>query len=174
MITFLQAFVDAPKTIVVEPVWVTQARRGKTKIQFTAALDVADATQGGFELIGRATIEIADEDLTFQLQYNDPKARRVTPLTRIDWRPRHEHNNKGVGPSELRWLPLNECHSHDFADNFVFGETIMREDNLPVARPFDDPGSFDELLTFVGLKLNITNMAVVPSPQWPSAFKLVP
>ncbi|QQP87963.1 hypothetical protein IGS68_18030 [Skermanella sp. TT6] len=172
LIRFLRQFIAAPKTIVIPPVWVSTARKGKTKVQFTAALDVAGVTQGGFELIGRATIEIADEDLTFQLQYTETKGRRTTPLSRIDWRPRHEHSNKGIGPLELRWSPFTECHIHDFNDNAELGDEIMREDNLPVAVLFQDPGSFEGLLTFAGEKMNIMNMELASSPAWPSAFTL--
>lgn len=63
-------------------------------------------------LIGRATIKIADEDLTFQLQYTEIKGRRTTPLKRIGWPNSHEHSNKGVGPLKLRGrttYPLQPC-----------------------------------------------------------------
>jgi hypothetical protein len=71
-----------------------------------------------------------------QIEYC-PAGRKVGTLDRIDWRPHHDHNNKGRGLIEHRFKVISGCHHHQFSLNWFEAEGRMLKGNLPLAVPME-------------------------------------
>src|SRR5262249_54217636 len=89
------------------------------------------------------------------------------PFYRMDWRPLHDHPNKGRAPPELRLLHVRGTHHHEFNVNWAYAPGQVRRGNLLIAVPItDEPQTFEELLAFLGEELTIGNIGLVPRPPW--------
>jgi hypothetical protein len=107
-----------------------------------------------------------EEAVTCQLEYHE--RRRVGgPFCRVDWRPIHRHDNRAIGPPELRHRRFTGSHHHGFNINWTYAAAMVRRGNLPIVIPLDsEPQNFSELIAFLGKELRIENLSLVPRPPW--------
>jgi hypothetical protein len=152
------------KTIPVMAEWVVGDAGALT---WLAPLAVGGATVSGLRLRVRAMKHEPQAAVTAQLEYIP--AGKGGSLDRIDWRPVHRHNNKGIGPDQYKFITQNGSHHHQFALNVKDNGLAMRKGNLPIAIPIaSDPVNFDELLDFIGRTYNIDGVANLLPPEWVS------
>lgn len=116
----------------------------------------------------RAHLLMPDRALTAQIEYHPEHGpRKGGPICRIEWRPVKTHNNKGVGPEELRFLPQIGSHHHPFELNWTHSETRVRRGELPIAVPInDDPATYRQALAFVGNEFRIKGVENLSAPPW--------
>jgi hypothetical protein len=137
-------------------------------LRISIPLVVDGIIQEGFSFEGHTKKDLPEHNVTFLLKYNEPsgKARGVV-LSRVDWRPLHEHNNHEKGPRNLRNIIQSGSHYHDFESNFSLRENVWINKRLPIASPINpDLADFQELLDFVGQSFKIPNIWLVQAPIW--------
>ena len=119
----------------------------------------------GLSLRGRTRKSLADREVIFQLEYH---AADVIggPVCRVEWRPLNKHNNKGLGPKELRNVIQGGSHHHRFDLNWEKAQAAVLRGELPIAVPFDDPGSFRGFLAIIGKEFKIKRIQSVTVPPW--------
>jgi len=156
----LPTLVAAEKQLDRRPAWHPE------HCEFVVPLSVSGITVGGLELRGTGSFTALDRNIMFQLEHS-PAGRKRIPLWRCEWRPFSPHTNKAIGPQELHFLQLPGSHEHPFYLNWLEHEQRMRTGNLPIAKEITpDPASFEEFLDFCGKQFNISNMNIVPAPEW--------
>lgn len=137
--------------------------RGRQSI--TAGLEINGATIEGLFLRITANRTLADREVMFQLEYR-PQRGKGDSLCRIDWRPLRSHRNPNVGPRSFRMLEMTGSHHHSFELNFLRQTGQMRDGNLPLAEPLDEPSNFSDLLAVVSEKFRILGLNEIPLPVW--------
>lgn len=158
----LPALVRGDKIIVVQPTWV---ERGADGLELTAPLEIDGVAIEGLTLRGRARKPLADREVIFQLEYRGPDV-IGGPICRIEWRPLNKHNNKGIGPKELRNIIQDGSHHHRFDLNWERSQIAVLRGEIPIAVPLDDPGNFRALLASVGKEFRIKRIQSVTVPPW--------
>ena len=146
--------------------WV---ENGPENLELVSNVDIDGVTTEGLLFRLRAKKSFPDENVTAQLEYQLASGRPPSagPITRIDWRPFHFHNNKGKGPDELRFIQQSGSHHHGFELNWDDENGLVLAGNLPIAIPLDpDPASFQELLERIDLEFNLKNVSEIPAPPW--------
>jgi hypothetical protein len=159
----LPALVGAEKVLVVPPAWL---ERGPGVLEMTAPLEMDGVAIEGLSLRGTARKSLADRQVIFQLEYH---AADVIggPICRIEWRPLNKHNNRGIGPKELRNIIQDGSHHHRFDLNWDRSQTDVLRGQLPIAVPLNiDPTSFRALLEVVGKEFRIRRIQSVTVPPW--------
>lgn len=164
MIETLHDLVLAEKQIAENKEWTPSGRTLEIKLPLFAGGFAPE----GFFFRATAIASLPDEQVTFQLEYHGVDIPGGTgPLCRFEWRPKGIHNNKGLGPAELRFLEQVGTHFHPFEDNWSSQTGALLRDNLPVARPVtQDIQGFRDCLEVVGNLFRINNMLVVKTPEW--------
>lgn len=156
--------VNATKTLAQAPKWVAGER---DRLQLLVPLDIDEVTIRGLQLRGVAFVDRPEEVVTFQLEFPHEADRRDLAVYRIDWRPLHSHNNKGIGPEEYRFVEIVGTHAHRFDLNWLDLEGRLRKINLPVAVPeSSEPKDFLALLDFVGESFKVKELSKIAPPPW--------
>jgi hypothetical protein len=159
----LREIVDGEKTLAGAIVWAPVSAFDDG---FEVPLNLNGVTVEGLRLRGKASRLQPDEGYTLQLEFC-PAGRRIGALDRIDWRPHHDHNNKGKGPEPYRFTLLNGCHHHQFSLNWYEPEQRMLSGNLPIAVPMEPKlESQAALFAFAENWFRISKMSRCPVPMW--------
>ena len=162
MALHLRDFVLADKSIPSSLAWVPI---GRNYLSWISPLDIDSVTVAGLQLHVGANLTLPDEAVRAQLEYHPPKG-KSEQLVRVEWRPLADHNNKGRGPSEHRFKPFRQTHTHPFEMNWDEAKQRMRSGNLPIAISIQDVDSYEKFLDLCAAELRINNMSVVPLPPW--------
>jgi|ERR1700730_6683125 hypothetical protein len=135
-------------------------------ICFSAPLAVDGIVEPGLQLFGGCFKTYPNENVTFELLIARTPTSRRTAIERFDWKSlQGGHSNKRGRPEVIprRTVPT---HIHSFELNFQQKRSRMIE-GLPLA---DNVASsletFESVRTFVGSRLNISNIDVVAVPEW--------
>lgn len=131
------------------------------QVGFLSPLEIEGVTVVDFALRGIAYEQRIDAAVTFQLEIGIPGARTRTPLIRLDWRPISlQHRNPD------RTMLVGD-HVHPFDLNWLEVEQRMRRHNLPYAIPLPHAvGSYGALLDAAASVFRISNVKIIPSPEW--------
>lgn len=162
--THLRRLLEGEKLLAARPTW----QRVDRKLSLVVALEEDGVAVERLLLRGRALPDWSDADVSFQLDYRDERG-VGGPFERIDWRPKKEHNNRGLGPDQYRHRPISGSQLHPLDLNaaaFVFPEFAQRD--LPIAVPLGiEPDSFAGLLRLVAERFRIVDTTSIPLPPWP-------
>ena len=154
----------AQKVLSIRPSWKSLANA--EFVQIVSPLDLGDLTVEGLQFRASAHIYSADRAVTFQIEYH-PVSAKGGPISRVEWRPRSPHGNKGIGPDQFRFIEITGSHVHPFGLNWDHSETLVRRGVLPIAVPISpDPESYDEALAFVEKEFRIKGIIALPMPPW--------
>jgi hypothetical protein len=163
MLADLMHIFSSEKALSFAPAWILRDRH---YLSLSCPLEIDGVTIQGLELRAGARASLPDEAVRFQLQHQ-PAGGKIQHLARIEWRPISIHNNKGLGPLELRNTIIKGCHHHEFGLNFLEASKAMRRGDLKVAVPIEETlADFATLLAFVGKKFRIVNMELIVMPPW--------
>lgn len=159
----LAELLEAEKRIRPLPSWRPVDDTGK--IRWKAQLTIGGATVEGLNIHARCIASEPGREVTFILE-RAVAGKGSVRIDRIDWKPLHNHCNKGVGPEELQYVVINETHRHNFYENLTStGE--LRLNNLPVARPVGkDLPTFQSLVDFMGETYRIEDLKFLTPPPW--------
>lgn len=165
----LPSLISAAKTLASTPKWAEV----DDHFNFIVPLDIDGITQIGLRLRGKCCRDYADQNLTFQIEYQFKGFVKPVPVTRIDWRPIKPHQNRNIGPIEWRLANFHMSHIHPFRDNYDWmvgnGQPLADNitQNLPIAVPFGtDPDGVAALLAVMGEAFNIDGVGAIPVPPW--------
>lgn len=144
------------------------SERDATGVTWSAPLDVNGVTVEGLTLRFRAVKFMPEAAVYIALIHKPIRSSHVGgAIARIDWRPTHSHNNKGVGPSELQYCQQECSHHHRFDLNWDNSPGMVRRGGLPIAVPLTpDPSDFNSLLETVANEFMIEDARRVPEPNW--------
>jgi hypothetical protein len=132
--------------------------------------DASGITLQGLQLRGKTKAATPDRNVSFLIVHETLQL-RPKPVARIDWKPFHEHNNKGNGPPELRFKVISGSHHHRFQENWDSVTATVIGKNLPVAVPIDpDPPDFSALLALLKKEFRILNAESIDVPPWEAAL----
>ncbi len=166
-------FYNADKDIAVYPAGWKSGPNGQRSLKLSVPLMIDGVVLEGFNLIGSTIIDLPDRNVTFVLNYKDPKGfERGIQVAKAEWKPIPGHNNKGWGPDHLRFIEQTGSHCHCFNDNVALGKDLWKDNKLPLALPIEpDPQTFEDFLEFVGKKFRILNILSVERPPWDSEWQ---
>ncbi len=151
------------KTIAAVPNWYIQ---DSIWLGFSCPLDVDGVTLEGFRLQAKAMLRQPDRHVVMQLEHL-PHTDKGGAICRLEWRPFNGHNNKGIGPTHLRFKEILTSHHHPFDLNWSECEKSVRRGQLPLAVPLDpDPPNYREFLALVGREFRIDNIQCIEVPPW--------
>jgi len=155
------------KAISGSPRWSKPEGADKS-IKLSAALEVGERTLQGFYLKGRARANSPSSDISFTLTYIAPGTKRDgANLDRVDWLPKTPHENTDErSPPELYLIEIDGTHRHSFDLNWrpKKGGPLKW---LPIAEPIvPDFQDFAALLAGVGILFRISNIDLIPEPNW--------
>lgn len=159
----LTALFSSEKMLAIAPIWT---QRDSDLLEIVCPLQIDSTVIEGllFRMTARKTLP--DEMITAQIELHSPND-IDGPLARIEWRPLSSHNNKCLGPRELRNRLIEGCHCHPFGLNFKYAEQELRRSRLPIAVPIENsPTNFDTLLGFVKKEFRISNIEWIEVPPW--------
>lgn len=134
---------------------------------FLIPLSIEEVTIEGLILRGKSAMNYLDRGFLLQIEYR--RSASSIALARSDWRALHNHNNKRIGPEDLRFVEQKGSHLHRFDQNYLPDEDRMRGSNLPIATPISpDHETCQEYIDGMGKYFRISNMEqVVPPPAQP-------
>ncbi len=160
----LGTLLTAPKTPSSPVAWVED---DQGNFRFSRPLEIDGVTEAGFVLFGRAATSLPGEDVTLGLRWLDMRA-GGGHFDRLDWRPKHRHNNKGHGPPEFRHMVIDGTHHHRLADNAALpvGLAQAMRDNLPIAVPLEPEPDWPIFLAEAARCWNIPTLIHTPEPPW--------
>ncbi|MDA8231213.1 MAG: hypothetical protein M0006_07735 [Magnetospirillum sp.] len=165
----LPPLVAATKTFASTPKWAEL----DDQFSFAVPLDIDGITQMGLRLRGKCSRDYADQNLTFQIEYQFKGTTKPVPVIRIDWRPIKPHQNRNIGPIEWRLACFHLSHIHPFQENYDWivcnGQPLADniKQNLPIAVPLDaDPDGVAALLALMGQAFNIDGVGAIAAPPW--------
>ncbi|MEQ8447367.1 MAG: hypothetical protein RIB57_15895 [Pelagibacterium sp.] len=135
-------------------------------LQFVVPLMIDGLIAEGVRLRGLTSTRRPDRDVSFQ--HEQILGGTTYHVSRLDWRPRAPHTNRGAGPEELRFSPISGSHWHPFQLNAELGvEAVLSMGNLPVALPIDpDPLDFNALKNTLRELFRIGNAQEIGLPPW--------
>jgi hypothetical protein len=170
LLAALTAFVAADKTLSTPITWVTDDRGN---LRFSRPLDIDGVTEESLLLFGQATHARPGMDVTLGLMWADVTG-RGGHFDRLDWRPKHSHSNRGLGPPELRHIVQEGSHHHRLADNasLRMGLAQAIRENLPLAVPLDSDPDWPGFLAEAAARWRIHDLVNTPAPPW--QYELVP
>jgi hypothetical protein len=157
-------FLAADKTMAVPVTWA----EADGNLQFTVPLDIEAVTEEGLWLFGRANAALPEREVTLGLRWVGVPS-RFEVFDRFDRRPIGGHNNKGLGPRELRFRPFDGTHRHPLDVNAALAIGLLRAmaENLPVAVPVEpDPAIWRAFLATVADQYRIHDLVTAPPPPW--------
>jgi hypothetical protein len=159
----LGALFDSEKFFPAPPQW---RRRDRNAFRLVSPLDVEGVTIEGLTFRATAITIRPDESVTFQLEYKSPRQSKGGPFARYEWRPLRGHNNKQIGPVELRNKVQRGSRLHDFWLNWKHSPPAVRKGHLPLSVPCEEPASFEAAVAFVGKAFRISLIEWVQTPPW--------
>lgn len=161
----LEHYWTSEKELSIDPDW--RMRDGQEAVRLVCPLDIGGVTQEGLRFSASAHIYSPDRWLTFQIEVESREHPRGVPMVRFEWRPRSPHNNKGIGPIELRNEIQRDTHLHSFELNWEHSEQQVRRGNLPIAVPIQhDLIDYAAALDFVEETFRIKGVKGLPVPPW--------
>lgn len=164
LVARLTTFIEAEKTLSGPVDWVPD----HSNLRFAIALDIDGITEAGMLLHGRARFFPPERDITLGLSWKDPSGQGGN-FERLDWRPIHAHNNKGLGPTEHRFILIEGIHRHCLAANAALAMGMRRAmaERLPVAMPVEpDPPDWSSLLALAAHFWNLQGIVHISPPPW--------
>ena len=107
-------------------------------------------------------------NVSFEIRVSKRPGRDCIPLARVDWRSLNGgHSNQPRHGTEWAGMRLGDTHNHAFVLNWMPDQGRMKRSNLPVAMPINEHlETFEALRAFFGKETRISNIEVVPPPQW--------
>jgi hypothetical protein len=160
----LPRFWTADKQLSVFPEW---KGNGSEFMRFVAPIDIDSVTEQGLFFTAKVHIYSPDSWVTFQLEYQSRDFPKGPPFSRFEWKPKAPHNNKGLGPHELRHTYIHGTHFHPFDLNWQHSEVKVRRGELPIALPVtQNIETFKEALEFTQNCFRINNVVDIPTPPW--------
>lgn len=164
LVAALSAFLRADKTITTPIRWLEDE---SGKMHFSRTLDIEGVTEASLILFGRAEAKLPDCHVTLGLRWEDPSGRRGH-FERLDWRPKDEHTNLGIGPSELHFLLIEGTHHHRLAHNAThpLGLGLAMHLNLPIAIPVEPEPGWQNFLAVAAQWWRIHDLVRTPPPPW--------
>ena len=156
---------QANKSLASAPDWKPLAK-GAEFVQVVCPIDYDVLTMQGLLFRATAHIYTPDRDVTFQIEYHSPSGKGGA-FSRIEWRPRRPHGNKGIGPPEFRFKDITGCHFHSFDLNWNHSKTLVQRGSLPIAVPIvPAPPSYEDALAFVEKEFRIKGVMKMLTPPW--------
>lgn len=162
----LETMWKSTKELAIAPDWKPRAQ--DEFVRLVCPLDIDGITVQGLQFTASAHIYSPERSVTLQIEYHPPtRSHRGGAMSRIEWRPRSPHNNKGIGPPEYRHIVQAGCHWHPFDLNWDHSESTVRKGGLPIATPIV-PGfqNLQEALAFAEKMFRIETLKGVPVPPW--------
>jgi hypothetical protein len=167
MSSTLPVLISADKELSVVPTW---RARGADDLEFSVPLEVDGVVLEGLTLRGRVRRSLPDREVVFQIEFHGPRIIGGA-VCRIEWKPLSAHNNKGIGPKELRHLLQKGSHHHRFDLNWAWSQDAVLKGDMPIAVPLkEEPKNFRALLGVVGEEFRINRIQEVPIPPWEPAM----
>ncbi len=164
MLAALAAFLAADKMLNTSVRWTDT----DGDLRFTATLEIGGITEEALLLFGRATASMPDAAVTLGLRWTGTPG-RYSHFDRIDWRPVHVHNNKGMGPVNLRFRLIEGTHHHPLGQNAALEIGLLKAmaENLPIAEPvLPEPISWEAFLAIAARRWRIHDLFNTPYPPW--------
>ena len=164
MLAALTTFLAAEKALTTPVHWIDT----EGHLDFRATLEIGGITGEALLLFGRATASLPDAAVTLGLCWTGAPG-RYSHFDRLDWRPVHVHNNKGMGPIDLRFRLIEGTHHHRLAQNAALEMGILRAmaENLPIAEPvLPEPVSWEAFLAIAAERWRIHDLVTTPYPPW--------
>lgn len=159
----LPEIMAAEKLFASRPVW---KHRDRGWLFATAPLKIEGVVMEGLKFRATALACRPDESLTFQIEYLPTiRGAKGGPLARIEWLPITPHNNKGVGPAELRFLDQTGSHNHSFDLNWEHSPSQVKKGALPISVPIFPEPSFAEIVVLVAKEFRIGPVDWITAPQ---------
>jgi hypothetical protein len=162
LFTYLNSLLIADKTVDTPVSWVED---DQGNFRFSRPLDVEGVTEQGFTLFGRAVAILPGQNVTLGLRWSDGLGRDGN-FDRLDWKPKDAHNNRGLGPPNLRHVLIEGSHHHSLSENAGIGLTRALAENLPVAVPLEPEPAWPDFLSLVALRWKIPTLVHMPEPPW--------
>jgi hypothetical protein len=137
-------------------------------LRFTATLEIGGLTEEALLLFGRATASMPDAAVTLGLRWTGAPG-RYSHFDRLDWRPIHVHNNKGMGPIDLKFRLIEGTHHHRLSQNAALEMGLLKAmaENLPIAEPvLSEPVSWEAFLAIAAQRWRIHDLVTAPYPPW--------
>lgn len=160
----LSTYAFSEKRFPARPHW---RKRDENNLELVSPLDIDGVTVEGLVFRTTALIKWPDANVMFQLEFFPPRRQpKGGPIARLEWRPFGRHNNKQIGPVELRNVLQEGSHYHDYSTNIEFCREAVYEGKLPVAVPIWPEPSFNEVLALVGKEFRISPIDWIPEPPW--------
>lgn len=161
----LEHFWRSQKELAIDPNW---KRRGQDEyVRLVSPLDIDGITVEGLRFTMSAHIYTPDRWVTFQIEYESLKHPRGKPMARFEWRPRSPHNNKNIGPKELRMIDQVGSHLHGFEENWQHSNSAVQKGLLPISIPVTQPlESYHEALDYVEKTFRINGVSGIAAPPW--------
>lgn len=160
---------EARKIVAGFPAWPDPDGADK-KTKLIAPLMVDGRVFRGLELIGRASLDLRNANISFSLVYLPTDNRRdAVQMARVDWRPITPHTNDHPrSPPDLLGLEIDGTHHHSFDLNWSTG-TGKPLKWLPIAEPIEpDFANVAELIDGVGMFFRIGNAGSALTSPWPT------
>jgi hypothetical protein len=164
LLSALKTFLAADKTLSAAVQWTDT----EGDLRFAATLEIRGITQEALQLFGRAAASKPDAAVTLGLRWTEAPG-RYSHFDRLDWRPVHDHNNKGIGPVALRFRLIGGTHHHRLAHNGALEMGLLRAmaENLPIAEPvLPEPASWEAFLNIGAQRWRIRDLVNIPYPPW--------
>ena len=164
LFTYLNSLLIADKTLDTPVSWVED---DQGNFRFNRTLDVDGVTEQGFTLFGRAVAILPGQNVTLGLRWSEGLGRGGN-FERLDWKPKDAHNNRGLGPLNLRHVLIEGTHHHRLTDNaeLAIGLTRAMAENLPVAVPLEPEPAWPDFLLAAALRWKIRTLVHMPEPPW--------
>jgi hypothetical protein len=135
---------------------------------FNAPLEVDGVIEANFTLHGESRMDLQDQNIGLEIQFQLPGRRQRFSLARLDWRSiKGGHTNPRRPGKALSGRRVSETHYHDFWLNYEADKGRMAKGDLPFARDIIDKlQTFEELRSQAGVFFNINNIELVNRPPW--------
>jgi hypothetical protein len=162
----LLELLSANKELPFAPNWATEA--GREYAQLVSAVDIDGITIEGARFGAKAQLYCPDQCVSFRLDmFVLGVTKSYSPLLRFDWLPLSPHNNRGRGPTHLKFVPFDSSHIHPYDWNWVDGKPL--KGNMPIAIPVDDVlPTYQSALVFVEKLFKIKGVLGLSVPPWTS------
>ena len=120
-------------------------------------------------LFGRATASIPDATVTLGLRWTGSPG-RYSHFDRLDWRPVDAHNNRGVGPVDLRFRLIEGTHHHRLTLNAAAETRAIAGDGGKTSRSpnrcCQNPPTGKHSSAIAGERWRIRDLVNTPYPPW--------
>ena len=166
MIDQLLELILVDKELPFAPSWATEA--GREFAQLVSPIDIDGVTIQSARFGATAHLYHHDQRVSFRLDMILPElSGKYTSLVRFDWLPLAPHNNRGLGPKHLRFVPFGSSHVHTYEWNWSEGKPL--KGNMPIAEPVNERLlNYQDALVFAEKLFRIKGVSGLPVPPWTS------